>query len=338
MHVGLSNAQILTSRLCDDWEKRVVNWVNDQEIFLYDNLGGFDDSMKNMLLDKIPPNLKVRTEYLLPDNIKKSYPTLDIRFDAELMIRGNHFRKFVRKAVPKNQTMENFVCSFFRTFYQGRVWLLCWLHELGWFAPDYGSKNFIIEKYPDEIKQLYFENIGNDFDHISKHAAREQMQQLIVCKNSNSCRSNHKDNLLSISDAIQKSFVCIVAETHPAHFYPFPTEKFLYPIVNGTLWVAYAQPGYHKFITEKLGFKLYDCFDYSFDSITDHIQRLAAMTDMLMKFSTMSLSDWQKVYDTQSKIIDYNSQHANSGQFITVLRQFDEVNAVKNSFPVDIAK
>jgi hypothetical protein len=315
--------EIYEQRLNYDWEKNLAVWHNSHEMFLHDHLGGLEKDFQNEMLCKIPPGVTVRTEYLLTQKIKDQYPTLDLRFDARMMIFNNHFVKFKNRTVSKFHPIENFLCSFFRRSYPGRIWLLCWLHEIGWFDFNYGSKDFVIEQYPDEIKQLYLSKIGNDFDDPDKQRSRCLMQS--ATKLVGSQVHDHSVNIDLISEQIQKSFVCIVAETHPTHYYPFPTEKFLYPIVNSTLWVAYAQPGYHNFISKYLGFRLYDCFDYQFDSVEDHIERIAMITDMLKRFSTMNQAQWNQIYQTQKEIIDYNVNHVKSGNFIRFLSQFDEV-------------
>ena len=237
-------------------EKRLVNWLSETELFLHDHLGGIDKNFRNSLLDRVPPKIRVRTEYLVDHRIKQNYPSIDIRFDAGRMITNNGLSLFMYRSQPKDADIENFCCSFFRTYYRGRVNLLCWLHELGWFDPNYGSKNFVIDQYPNEIKRLYSKYIGDDFDTEAKHDSRLEMQKSIVYLGGSESGAQHDINLVSVRSAIQKSFVCIVAETEPLHYYPFPTEKFLYPIINNTLWVAYAQPGYHQLLKEKLGFKV----------------------------------------------------------------------------------
>lgn len=307
-------------------EKSIVEKVGEKELFLRDHLGGIDKNFRNTILARVAPRVKVRTEYIVDHRIRQNYPRIDIIFDAARMIRNNGLQSFVYRSQPKDADIENFCCSFFRTYYPGRVNLLCWLHELGWFNPDYGSKNFVIDQYPEEIKRLYAKYIGDDFDDESKQIRRLEMQKSLVYLGGQESRYQHDVNLISLRSQIQKSFVCIVAETDPAHYYPFPTEKFLYPIINSTLWVAYAQPGYHKMLKEKLGFKLHDCFDYSFDQIEDHDERIYELTQALKKFSTMTQSEWQEVYRTQQHILDYNAQYVNSGEFINTILSLDEVD------------
>lgn len=325
MNTGELNTprDIYYQRLNYSWEQNLAVWYNSHEVFLHDHLGGFDKNFKNEMFGKIPSGVTLRTEYLVNQTIRNQYSNITLQFDALAMITNNQFNTFVGKQFVKTEQIENFLCSFFRSTYQGRVWLLCWLHELGWFDINYGSKNFVIDQYPSEIKDLYLAKIGNDFEDATKQHHRQQMQQSL--KFLGNPDATPSQDLLSVKDTIQKSFVCVVAETHPTHYYPFPTEKFLYPIVNSTLWVSYAQPGYHQFIKNYLGFQLYDCFDYQFDTVDDHIQRLSMLTDMLQKFSTMTPEQWNRVYLTQQEIIRYNAEHARSGRFIKHLRQFDEV-------------
>lgn len=332
MYNNTDLVEIFISRLNDFESKNlIINRYSNTEMFIHDHLGGFTEDFKNAVLDKIPAGVTVRTEYLPSASIKLNYPNLVLQFDADMMVSNNHLLKFVNRVTGKQTEITHFLGVFMHRYYPERGRLAAWLHELGWLDLTHSSKNFKNDRYPAEVEFLYTKYIGNDFNSAEKTASRQQMQQSVSFYGDDpNDHSNHIANITHISRRIQKSFVCIVPESHPDHFYPFPTEKFLYPILNGTLWVAQAQTGYHAFIRDRLGFRLHDCFDYSFDQIPDHVERMYVMTKMLEKFSLMSRQDWDKVYKRELDTLEFNAAHLNSGEFVKRIRAVNESRPIKN--------
>lgn len=273
---------------------------------LDDHLLGFDRQGHNQMLSSIE-SAEIRTEYILPDWVKQRYPQHTFKFDAELMIRNNHFINAIESDVePASLMFDNFLCCFNRSLNAGRQWLVKELFERKLFNSKFCSKGFVIpqQKFDAEIhnflKLIVMQGTGNSVD---------------VCS-----------NLAELSPLISSSFINLVSETVPESYVPFPTEKFLFPVLNKRLWVAYAPPGYHEFLTDVLGFQLYDAFfDYSFDKITDPKQRLTTMLDEIEPYSKLSDRAWNSIYKALESTIEHNYHWAKTGQFINRLRSLNEV-------------
>lgn len=272
-----------------------------------DHLGGFDQHGFNQALDILEP-AEIHVEYVLPDWIKQKYPQHTFKFDAELMIRNNHFEKAISyKDVKQPLVLDNFLCCFNRTGNVGRQWLVEELFKRGWFDPNYCSK--------------CFQSPANHID-VKLHNFRKA----IICHSADISETDALANLAELSPLIKSSFINLVSETVPENYVPFPTEKFLFPVLNHRLWLAYAPPGYHKFLSEILGFRLYDdFFDYSFDDILDPKERLNALLNSVEPFSTLTKKAWDSVYKVLEPAIEYNHQWATSGQFIDRIRNLNEV-------------
>lgn len=280
-----------------------------------DHLCGFDSNFKNTYLENLAPGV-IYIEYHLSDAIKSLYPHLTIKFDSKLVEVNNSFAQFVGCAPPPEKSFSNFLCCFNRSGHSGRQWLCYRLHVLNWFNPEYCSKNFAIQvETSDSCTQEFCQTIVN-FGDIDRPMDHQYNQQVL----------NHK---------IQQSFLNLVSETISESFVPFVTEKILYPIVNKTLWITYAQPGYHTTVQKLLGFKLHRCFDFSFDQITDPNERLIALTSMLAPFSVMDPAEWQDIYQQEADILEFNFEHCRSGNFIKHLHQFNESECLnyKNILP-----
>ena len=328
------------------WAKKVTFYIDKHTVQLQDHLGGFDSNYKNGLLDTFEPGTTIFTEYLLSDHVKSNYSFLNIMFDAELMIQQNHFQKFVRYAA--NNILDhklqldrtNFLSSFNMRKYPERQQLVAWLYELGWFDDNFCSKYFMIDQCLKEVKSLYSKYIGQDYDCLPKKISRQQFYCKIVqfdnhvqypdgvleSVNDDPLHYRHLDNLITLESKNKKSFVNLVSETQPGNYIPFPTEKFLYPVVHKTLWIAHASPGYHKFLNNYLGFRMYQCFDYEFDQELDSVDRIGKITQMLKIFSSMTQDEWHSIYQQEKDTIEFNFEHVASGEFIKHLQQFDQVS------------
>jgi hypothetical protein len=321
------------------WTKQAISYVNKHTVQLQDHFGGFDSDYNNWLLDTFEPGTIIFTEYLLPDHVKSKYSFLNIVFDADLMIRKNYFQKFVRYAT--NNTLDhklqldrtNFLSSFNMRKYPERQQLVAWLYELGWFNDECCSKYFVIDQDLDDVKSLYSKYIGHDYGCLQKKILRQQFYRKVVqfdnhaqYSDDDPPHSSHSDNLITLESKNKKSFVNLVSETQPGNYIPFPTEKFLYPVVHKTLWIAHASPGYHKFLNNYLGFRMHQCFDYEFDQELDPVDRIGKITQMLKIFSSMTQDEWHSIYQQEKDTIEFNFEHVASGEFIKHLQQFDQVS------------
>ena len=285
------------------WIKKITP---SGEIIYYDHLGGFDAVGNNEVLHTVEPGSTVRTEYLLPLEIKQLYPSLDIKFDAELMIENNLLQQAVAWPNKINKEYKNFLCCFNYGYHSGRELLVSKLFQLKWFNFDYCTKGFSIQSTSIDLS-------------VEEKIFRQQTSVIPKL-----IEYNLTQDLILLSPMIQKSFVQLVSETLPDSYVPFPTEKIVFPIINQTLWVAYAPPGYHSWIKKYLGLRHYSVFDYAFDSIQDPVERLDRLTTMLEPFSKMSDSQWQEIYQQEIETIEFNFNHVTSGAFIEHLRQFDQ--------------
>jgi len=323
-------------------EHELIQPVDSGTVRLIDHLFGFDSNFENYLLrafDDLQQPITIYTEYILDDQVKLKYPNLDIRFDAAAMIQGNNLLavdRYARSADPNllNNVKVNFLSSFNKAAHIGRIWLVLWLYELGWFNDECCSKHFEIvntprqgwvwSPIPDEVLYLYSKYVGDDYNLPSKQHPRSQFLKKII-KFGNPYHTP-SDDLKILAKFNQRSFVNLVAETVPINSIPFPTEKSLCPIVHKTLWVAYAPLGHHKFMFDKFGFRPYQCFDYTFDQEPDPVERLGKLTHMLTKFSKMTPDQWQDIYNQEKEIIKFNFEHVASGSFLTQIRQLNQTD------------
>jgi hypothetical protein len=189
------------------------------------------------------------------------------------------------------------------------------------FDPNFCSKHFSIT--PDELFRHLVDqkNIpitlseANDFiKNIYNHGDSTDM-----AANSYAIR-----DLGDLSSIIKKSFITAVSETVADSYVPFPTEKICFPIVNKSLWIAYAQPNYYKFIEKYMNLKPYVGIDYSFDEILNPTQRLDAVIEELKRLRLLSDAEKESMYQSNQSIIDHNFTVLTSGEMIVNLWLHDE--------------
>lgn len=283
--------------------------ISDNTYLIIDHLYGIESNFRNKILDTIPAGSVVYTEYIFSQQVKEQYPNLDLRFTAYNAIIGKHVFDaidYVNTATHVDMPITNFVCSFNRARQPLKEWVLAKLHQLGWLNTDYCSKHFALA------------------DTIDGMQVDPEFRDAIYKINYNACNWDHKHHIPVLVPLIQQNFINIVSETQAHTYHPFWTEKFIYPIAAKTLWVASAAAGYHKFIEQYLGFRLYKTFDYSFDTITDHYERHRAMIKMLEPFSKLSTSEWEEIRNAEHETIEYNYNWLKSRQVIDHLAKFDE--------------
>jgi hypothetical protein len=285
-----------------------------------DHLNGFDQNGNNELLhalDQRSTNLKVSTNYVLPDQIKKLYPNLTFtNWIGPIMTYLDFCKQPL--VLPTNREFSNFVCSFNASDCYARQFLTSALHKFGWFNPEYSSKMFVVSK--DTID-------GNLASYVN-HDQERFYRKFIIDDNADEFyqssiefgydKLNNLGNLTHLQEKITSSFVQIVSETVGHSYVPYLTEKLIYPIVCKTLWVGYAQPGWHAYVKKMCGFKQYDkIFDYSFDNIQNPVIRLVEMLTMLSKFENLSKLDWHDLYLIEKDTIDFNYDHYFSRSYLT---------------------
>lgn len=302
---------------------KLVDLSTNPNICLSDHLGGFDQTGFNSILSALDHHrCSVAIQYILPQHIKDLYPNLSISFKHNDIISPIMESLADVKLPSLDKYFDNFVCSFNGSSHVSRQFLTAALQKLNWFDYNYSSKNFGYT-----IDQLD----GN----IAKYCSTEQerlYRKFIISASANDfynttvgfkyTRLGHQHNLRMIADKILGSFVQIVSETIGTSYSPFVTEKLLYPIVCKTLWVGYAQPGYHSYLEQYYGFKKYNkIFNYDFDNILNPVVRLVELLSMLMRFERLSKHDWHDLYLIELDTINYNYDWYYSKNYLTKISE-----------------
>jgi hypothetical protein len=314
-----------------------------QDIALIDNLNsGFDSNYKNIVLDHLNSyaatvNKKFNVGSLqpMPEQVRKNYPYLEFKFTGGLTLMFDEFGSINDFDVP-NPDFKNFIASFNAVDHIGRKLLVSILNKLGWYDPNYCSKlfSFTVEELDGHIAdftkdkerfyQKFFIPDTKDLNFLSsinhfEYPSRESLNLL-----GSQVRADIIFGLRTqIIPKLDKSFIHLVSETDATSYVPFVTEKFAISVVAKSLFVGYAQPGWHEQLVKYYGFKLYtNLFDYSFDSILNPVERLVALTSMISKFSKLSTHDWHDLYLMEKDTIDYNYNHFFEKKYLNNLQQY----------------
>lgn len=287
-------------------------------------MGGFDSDLRCKLLDTLVENqkskiLKIKTEYIFNDSIKKKYTSLELKFDVGIWLIGNYIKSFETYREHPKVNPKNFVCSFNGAPHVGRKLLTSALDKFGWFDPKYSTKNFTCTE--EQLDGHIMEIIGGKERVYRKFFITKNKDFLSQVINSDYRKSDHPSNLRVLETPLTQSFIHLVSETMATSYYPFFTEKFLYSVVTRGLFLAYAQPGWHEHLEKNFGFKKYSLFDYKFDSISNPVERLIELLSMISKYSALSTSDWHDLYLTESDTIEYNYENYFSCRYLDVVKQ-----------------
>jgi hypothetical protein len=304
------------------------NFVGN-EIHLTDHVGEFDINFRTELLEKLNIHpTTVWSQFIFNEVIKQNYPNLNFKFDLNFPYSSTELTNKLIDCyyISSNKNFKNFICSFNGTNSVAKQFLTAALYKWNWFSNNYCSKNFSYSKIGLDGNIL---NITEENDRLYRKFIltdgfkAENFYNSIVGFDYKS--HDHKHNINILSDKINSSFIQLVSETMATSHFPFVTEKFTYPIVCKSLWVAYAPPGYHDYLEKYYGFKKYNnLFDYKFDSITNPIIRLIEILTMLSKFEKLSEFDWHDLYLMEFDTVQYNYNHYFSKKFITQLQKYVE--------------
>lgn len=311
------------------FENKSGGWrIQDNNLLVYDHLGGFDKNLESDVLNCAVQFAKennistIEVGYVFSDHFSKHH-SINFSYKQEL-VGGRGWEELRAYTRHPGINYKNFICSFNGSDHVSRQLLSSILENQGLFNSDYSSKNF---KGSNDKILRHLNNLDLTEDEIELYDK--------FFKNTNEfndtvysfghVRFDHGNNIYNLESKLTQSFVHIVSETMATSYYPFVTEKFLYSIVTRGLFVAYAQPGWHTHIEKYYGFKLYDkIFDYSFDCIQNPVKRLIKLIEMLSKFSTLSVEDWRDLYFVLEKdTIDYNYNHYFSGDYIKWLKEYE---------------
>lgn len=299
--------------------------LDDQthHVILKDHIGGFDQLLRSPVLDRLQAQangrtIKVESEYIVDQHIKRNYPNFDFRFSLPLHKQVlNHFGLY--KTHPK-LTFDNFLCTFNGSAHVSRKLVVAIVNRMGWFNPKYCSKNF--EMSADMLSGHIKDYVGDREKFYWKffHSNDAFYEQIFTFGHN---RFDHKNNIYALEQQITGSFVHLVSDTLATSYYPFYGEKFLYSVVSRGLFVTYGQPYWHHNLEKYYGFKAFTTlFDYAFDLVTNPIDRLFRLVSMLSPFSSLSVSDWHDLYQLESETIDHNYDHYFSNSYLKTLESF----------------
>jgi hypothetical protein len=296
----------------------------ESEVRILDHLGGFDESLRNPVLDRLNSyavlnnrRYNVIISYPFLNDLTDLYSNLDIRWH----IPAYMFRGFKDYHNPPPVDFKNFICTFNGFGHVSRKLLVSALHRYGLWNPDYCSKNFAFsqESLDGAILEITgaHERFYNKF--FMSEAGDKFYESIYSFEYDGRCY-HHNNNIYILENKLSNSFLHLVSETMATSYYPFVTEKFLYSVVTKGLFIAYGQPGWHEHLRRCFGFKkFYQIFDYRFDRIQNPIERLIELITMLSKFRHLSWQDLHDLYLLEKDTIEFNYDHYYSSDFLKVL-------------------
>ena len=300
-----------------------------QEFVIGDHMGGFESNLSNYLLDRLNQyagdhgfvyTLHV-DEFFLP-KVKTQYPNLNFVFSMESFSRYRGWAQFKNYNLHPSLDYKNFVCSFNGTEHVSRKLLTAIIEKSGWYDNNYSSKNiaFNVDELDGHLRDL----TGDQARFYRKFFISDNSAQFFQSINSfGHVRTQHFSNIHTLENKLTQSFLHIVSETLATSHQPFITEKFLYSVVTRGLFLAYAPVGWHQHLAHYYGFKPYTkIFNYKFDSVANHVERLIELICMISKFSQLSVEDWTDLYEMELETVEYNHHWYFSGSYIKHMQQF----------------
>lgn len=289
------------------------------------DMHGFGRDHTNDILDFFNeqyPNTKLLLEYQLPSSVKEHYSNLVLDYDFTLWREYLQIRKFEVFRQHPDIDINNLLCTFNAKQHAGSRLLVSYLYNNRMHNPGYVSKNFQtnLQHLYKDIEQLS-DNV--DLDRIIFGVHKQHNEGYLSTVNVFGEKfSDQTDNLKNLSPRIANSFVYIVSENVSTGYIPYISEKFLYGVVNRSLFLAWAPPGWHKQLSEQFGFKLYDdIFDYSFDSIENPTKRLQMLMKNLAVYQQLSIDDWHDLRKVEIDKIQYNYEHFFSQKYLDKIQK-----------------
>lgn len=289
-----------------------------------DHLHGFDQHHNNELFVKLNEyahrnnkHYTIVIDQLYDHDLTDRYKQLSFEYSIESFKKYSSWTKFVDYHVHPGLNYQHFVCSFNGSGHVSRQLLTAILHRFGWFNGESCSKNFaftaesldghLLDYLPAHDK-FYRKFFSSDQDFFEKIYSFGYVPY------------KHAQNIYNLESKLTTSFLHVVSETLATSYIPFITEKFLYSVVTRGLFLAWAQPGWHKSLEKHYGFKLYTkLFDYRFDSIANPVERLVELITMISKFSILSADELKDLYLIEQDTIEYNYDHYFSQDYLKCL-------------------
>ena len=294
------------------------------ELYIFDNLGGFDQNYRNKIFDHIQlyanNKITVICNVILENAVKSQYTKLDFQFE-HYDPPWQAFNNYIAHPIIN---YENFLCSFNGSPQVSRKLLVSILHKFGYFKSTYCSKNFSYKQ--DVLDGHIVDIVGDDERFYRKFFISNNSENFFESIYSfGLIQYDHEHNIYNLESKLTKSFLHITSETNATSSHPFVTEKFLYSILTHGLFLAYAPVGWHKHIEKYYGFKLYTkLFDYRFDTVINPVKRLVELITMISKFSHLTPFEWHDLYRLEQDTIEYNYNHYFSKQYLECLKTYGD--------------
>lgn len=299
-------------------------------IQLEDHLGGFDQQLHNPILSQVNQSAQeqgiigqVTVTMPLGRKVRDCYPNLKFNYKhMDYMWESLH-----NYNIHPELNYKNFICNFNGAPHVSRKLLTAILYRMGYWNPEYCSKNSAYDS--SAIDGHLWDYVGDRISFYRKFFLSpdsENFFQSVINQgedNSQNVRYHLDKNIINLESKITGSFLHVVSETIGTSYYPFVTEKFLFSICTRGLFLAYAQPGWHDFLQQCYGFKLYDnLFDYEFDNIANPVERVIALISMISKFSCLSTHDWHDLYLLEQDNVEFNYDHYYGKSYLKCLERY----------------
>lgn len=298
------------------------------KIQLNDHLGGFDLNFRNPILDEIgarafreQKEIEIYWSQPLAQQTKNIYKNLKVRY-----MPYYHYKYVFKSLLDYKQhpelTFQKFLCSFNGSGNVGRQLLTAILHVRNWADSDTVTKNFTVSpaNIDGHLQNFVPYNTGLYLKFFLNQTSSEYLNKIVSFDYK---PLHHIDNIKILDKKITKCFLHLVSENIPTSRVPHISEKFLYSVVTRGLFVAFAQPGWHRQLEDLYGIKPFaKLFNYTFDSIINPVERLVELTNMLSVFSNLSPLDWHDLYELERDTIEYNYDHYFSGGILAKMQQY----------------
>ena len=315
MKYGMKEIKVTFTQNHEDILAGILSKLDENHIRMNDHCNGFDIDGENKILRTIDTwakdkDVTVWLHQYLTEGVRRLYPNVTVKFDVDLQDALNFYR-YSKFDADVDNTFEHFITCFCGKGYDGRHILSAELISEGMWDWETCTRNFDLTD-TGYIYKKYDRNmpIVNEDDTYKTHSIDYvPLEQLY--------------NLNVLHQSIATSFINVVSETESSKHYPFVTEKFLFPILTNTLFVAHAQLGWHKQIRDIYGFQLYPIFDYTFDDIANPVDRARALVNMLKPFQHLSKQEWIDLTKSQEHVILYNNKHLRSGNYLQSMKRWE---------------
>lgn len=301
-----------------------------------DHLGGFALDGGNDYFDKLDSYAAsldqpfvIHSGQIFDDVIRNRYSNLDFRFSVcifEDYAAWNHFSHHHQHPDKQCQAL---LSSFNGSAHVSRKLLVAAIHRWGWYDPRYVSKNFSFTV--DELDGHISDYVMSKIWLYRKLFIGPDSAGFFHSQNSFAySRNRHGENIKMLEHRLSSTFLNLVSETMATSMRPYITEKFLYSVITRGLFMAYAQPGWHRHLEHYYGFRMFNrIFDYGFDDIANPVERLVNIMSQISRFSIMTPDDWQDLYEVEHETIEFNHDHYFSGNYVRHLQKhFDPESGI----------